>query len=106
MIYKVKAKFDYDKAKEFQVKLTDGTIQNQRPDGPEIVNSMNRATIDDKGDVNWTELCYCPTPLLHERATVFEKYFTDINTEPIEDYKTFEGKSFMEKLSGISVSGN
>ncbi len=98
MIYKVKEKFNYDKAKEFHQKLTDGTILKQQPDGPEMVDSMNRATIDDKGDVNWTELCYCPTPLMHERATVFDKFFIDIKTEPIEDYKTFEGKSFMEKL--------
>ena len=103
MIYKVKAKFNYDKAKEFHQKLTDGTILKQQPDGPEIVDSMNRATIDDKGDVNWTELCYCPTPLMHERATVFEKYFTDMKTEPIEDYKTFNGKSFMKKLSTFSI---
>ena len=106
MIYKVKAKFNYDKAKEFHQKLTDGTILKQQPDGPEMVDSMNRATIDDKGDVNWTELCYCPTPLMHERATVFDKYFTDMKTEQIKDYKTFEGKSFMEKLSTLSIGRN
>ena len=43
MIYKIKAIFDYDKAKEFHEKLTDETIQRQQPDGPEMVNSMNRA---------------------------------------------------------------
>jgi len=99
MIYKVKAKFNYDKAKEFHKKLTDGTIQKQKPDGYEIVNAMNRATIDDDGYVNWTELCYCPKPLMHERATIYDKFFTGMETEPIEDYKTFEGKSFMEELS-------
>ena len=103
MIYKVNAKFNFNKVKEFHQKLTDGTIQNQKPDGPEIVDSMNRATIDDKGDVSWTELCYCPTPLMHERATVFDKYFTDMKTEPIEDYKTLAGNSFMEKLSTFSI---
>ena len=99
MIYKVKAKFNYDKAKEFHLKLTDGTIEKQKPDGYEIVNAMNRATIDDKENVNWSELCYCPSPLMHERATVYDKYFTDMEFEEIEDYKTFEGKSFMEELS-------
>ena len=48
MIYQVKAKFKYDKAQEFYQKLTDGTIEKQRPDGEEIVSSMNRATIDKK----------------------------------------------------------
>ena len=37
MIYKVKAKFNFDKAKEFHKKLTDGTIQKQKPDGPEML---------------------------------------------------------------------
>jgi len=99
MKYKVKAKFNFDKAKEFHQKLTDGTIQKQRPDGPYIVDSMKRATIDEESYVNWTELCYCPKPLMHERATVFDKYFSELETEEIEDSQTFEGKSFMEELS-------
>ncbi len=33
MIYKVVAKFDKNKTKEFYEKLTDGTIQKQKPDG-------------------------------------------------------------------------
>jgi len=98
MIYKVQARLNHSKAKEFHESLTDGTIQQQRPDGPEMVDSMKRATIDDKGYVNWTELCYCPTPLKNERATIYDKYFTGMETEPIENHKTFEGKSFMEHL--------
>ena len=99
MIYQVKAKFNYDKAQEFYQKLTYGIIERQRPDGPEIVSSMNRATIDDNGDINWTELCYCPTPLQNERATVYDTYFTDLITKPISNHKIIEGKSFTEKLS-------
>ena len=99
MIYQVKAKFNYDKAQEFYQKLTDGTIEMQRPDGPEMVSSMNRATIDDNGDINWTELCYCPTPLKHERATVYDTYFTNLKTKPISNQKIIEGRSLMEKLS-------
>jgi len=101
MIYKIKAKFDYTKAKGLYKKLTNGTIQRQKPDGPEMVNSMNRASIDDNGDVNWTELCYCPTPLMHERTTVYDLYFSDMKTEPIKNHKEFEGKSFMERLSAF-----
>ena len=99
MIYQVKAKFNYDKAQEFYRKLTEGIIEKQRPDGPEIVSSMNRATIDDNGDINWTELCYCKTPLQHERATVYDTFFTDLITKPFSNHKIIEGKSFMEKLS-------
>ena len=101
MIYQVKAKFNYDKAQEFYRKLTEGIIEKQRPDGSEIVSSMNRATIDDNGDINWTELCYCKTPLQHERATVYDTFFTDLITKPISNHKIIEGKSFMEKLSAF-----
>lgn len=99
MVYRVKAKFNYDKAKEFYQKLLNGIIEKQQPDGAEIVSSMNRAIIDENGDINWTELCFCPTPLQHERATVYDKYFTDMKTETILNNKIIAGRSFLEKLS-------
>ena len=99
MLYKVQARFSEDKAEEFYQKLTDGTIEKQRPDGPEIVASMHRATKDPSGLVRWTELCYCPTALKHERATVYDNYFTDMKTEVIDNHEDFEGDSFMESIS-------
>jgi len=98
MIYKVQARFNRSKAKEFYQKLTDGTIEKQRPDGPEIVASMNRATIDSSVLVKWSELCYCPSPLRHERATVYDQYFSDLKTEQIENHEKFEGISFMDNI--------
>ncbi len=50
---------------EFYQKLTDGTIQNQKPDGQEIVNSMKRAKITAPKIIQWAEMCFCPTPLKH-----------------------------------------
>jgi len=99
MLYKVQARFIEGKAEEFYKKLADGTIEEQRPDGPEIVASMHRATIDESGLINWTELCYCPTPLKHERATVYDNYFTDMKTEVTDKHEEFEGDSFMESIS-------
>ena len=52
MICQAKAKLKWDKAHKFYQKLTDGSIEKQRPDGTEIVSSMNRATIDEKGNIN------------------------------------------------------
>ena len=101
MIYKVSAKFNYLKAKEFHTKLTDGTVQSQRPDGAEIIAAMNRATLDAEGHINWTEMCFCPSPLMHERATVYDAYFTDMKTESTKTHEVFEGKSFIEKLSTL-----
>jgi len=99
MLYKVQARFIKAKAKEFRQELTDGTIENQRPDGSEIITSMKRATIDDEGNVNWTEMCFCPTPLYHERATIYDKFFTDMKTEVVDDHEEFEGYSFMDSIS-------
>ena len=49
MYFAVKARFNTQTAAEFLRKLTDGTIQNQKPDGSEIVKSMDRAKIDESG---------------------------------------------------------
>ena len=98
MIYKVTAKFFDSKAKEFYQKLTDGSIQNQKPDGPEVVDSMHRATIGESGLIMWSELCYCNPPLAHERSTVLDNCFTEITTKPIDDYEEYEGDSFWDYL--------
>ncbi len=99
MFYVVTARFKPFTATEFYRKLTDGTIQSQKPDGKEIVASMRRAKISQDGTVRWSEVCYCPTPLQHERETVYDRYFEDIQTEEIEDYVEFEGEAFMEHLA-------
>ena len=54
MIYSVKAKFIEDKMGEFYRKLTDGTIQNQKPDGQEIIDSMKRAKITESNIIQWS----------------------------------------------------
>ena len=99
MIYKVQARISQSKSKEFYQLLSGGSLEDQSPDGPEILASMDRATIDSSGLVRWTELCYCPTPLRHERATVYDKYFSDLQTEETENHERFEGESFIEHIS-------
>ena len=104
MYYIVSARFKPSTAAEFYRKLTDGTIQSQKPDGKEIVASMRRAKISQDGTVRWSEVCYCPTPLQHERATVYDRFFEDIQTEEVEDYVGFEGEDFMDRLVGYKDS--
>ena len=99
MYYRVRARLIEDQAGELLQKLQDGSIAAQKPDGQEIVDSMARAVIDESGDVRWSEICYCPTPLAHERETVYDHYFTEIETEEIEDYEASEGQPFMEYLA-------
>jgi hypothetical protein len=49
--------------------------------------------------VRWTETCYCPTPLQHERATVLDRYFTGIETNVIDKPETFDGAPLMDRLA-------
>ena len=49
MIYSVSARLIENKSLEFHQKLTDGTIEGQRPDGPSIVKAMERARIAGDG---------------------------------------------------------
>lgn len=101
MIYSVTAKFDESKMPEFYQKLINGTIQNQKPDGREIISSMKRAKVLSNNEIIWSEKCYCNPPLKHERETVYDKYFFDIQTNPIKEYKGFDGESFMEYLKNL-----
>ena len=98
MKYKVQAVFDDDKLPALYDALTDGTIENQKPDGMEIVESMRRAKITAPGVVQWCETCFCNTPLEHERATVYDKFFTDIATEPVNQFGEIEGEPFWAYL--------
>jgi len=98
VIYSVKAKFIEDKTKEFYQKLTDGTIQNQKPDGQEIVAAMRRAKITSSNVIEWSEMCFCPTPLKHERETIYDHFLTDFETKTIDDYLDFDGESFFAYL--------
>jgi len=98
MIYSVKAKFIEDKMGEFYQKLTNGTIQNQKPDGYEIVNSMKRAKITEPNIIQWSEMCFCPTPLKHERETIYNHFLTDMETEIIDDHTEFDGELFFQFL--------
>jgi len=98
MIYSVKARFVEEKMVEFYQKLTDGTIQNQKPDGQEIVNSMKRAKITQPNTIQWSEMCFCSPPLKHERETIYNNFLTDMTTEIIDDYKEYDGELFMDFL--------
>jgi hypothetical protein len=100
MLYAVSAKLIPERASEFLTRLTDGSIAAQRPDGAEIVAAMKRARIGPDGAVRWTETCFCPTPLQHERATVLDRYFEGIETSVIDNPETFDGAPLMDRLAG------
>lgn len=98
MHYRVRARLRPGVAAELYRVLTDGTVARQRPDGPEIVASMRRA-VSVGEEVHWTETCYCPTPLQHERATVYDRFFTEIVAEAAPDgARPPEGRSLWAHL--------
>ena len=98
-IYSVKARYIEGKMKEFYQKLTDGAIENQKPDDQEIINSMKRAKITKPNVIQWSEMCFCSPPLKHERETVYNQFLEDIETEAIDDYVEYEGEFFMDFLA-------
>ena len=99
MIYSVKARFIEEKTREFYQKLTDGTIKNQKPDGNEIIESMKRAKITAPNVIEWSEMCFCSTPLKHERETIYDNFLIDFETTKIDDYVEYEGEFFMDFLA-------
>ncbi|MEA2048229.1 MAG: hypothetical protein U9O64_07250 [Campylobacterota bacterium] len=99
MLYKVKAKINKLKMKEFYNALTDGSIASQEPDGPDIVNAMQKAVKTEDDTLEWYEACSCVTPLEHERDTVYDKYLHDIETTVVHEIKNdIKGNSFWDCL--------
>ena len=99
MKYRVKASLIADELSAFYEVLMNGTVQEQKPDGAEIVSAMKRAKITGPGTIEWYETCYCPSPLQHERETVYDRYLTNIETQPAETIEEIEGESFWAYLS-------
>ena len=99
MIYKVKARVIDGTLGEFYRKLADGTVAKQRPDGEEILASMKRAVLTGPGVAEWYEMCFCPTPLQHERQTQYDFYFTDLTTKEAEGYGEIQGESLWSYMA-------
>ena len=103
MHYRVRARFREHTAGAFRQALRD-TIPQQKPDGEEIADSMRRAVVTEDGTIEWSEVCYCPTPLQHERSTVLDRYFDDLTTETLEGYATHDGEPFLAYLDRLAES--
>jgi hypothetical protein len=108
MLYLVTARPIAAEMPRFWALLTDGTVEAQEPDGREIVASMRRAVMN--GDkVEWQETCYCSPPLRHERATIYDQFFTDVETRSLARSTTQKGESFWHHLetgSGEKAAGH
>lgn len=85
---------------KFWAILSDGTVAKQEPDGTEITSSMKRAVIL-ADTVEWYETCYCNPPLKHERATIYDKFFTGMQIEPVNSAPTLKGQRFWKYLEEL-----
>ncbi len=99
MLYRVKARYREDALADFYRRLTSEALRNQKPDGQEIIASMRRARVTSLGVIEWTETCYCPTPLRHERQTLYDHFLDRIETEAIDNNAEIDGEPFMELLA-------
>ena len=108
MLYLVKARPIVPQMAGFWTLLNNGTVEAQKPDGGEIVASMRTAVMN--GDkVEWHETCFCNPPLRHERATIYDQFFTDIKTEPLVAPGDVKGESFwhyLEDWSKVRAAGH
>lgn len=103
MYYRVRGTFREETAAEFRRALRGGTIARQQPDGQEIVESMRRAVVAEGGVIEWSEICYCPSPLQHERSTVYDRFFDNLTTEAVDGYQSHEGRPFLEHLDRLAA---
>jgi hypothetical protein len=101
MKYAVRAKPRIDKLPRLWTILNDGTIEQQEPDGKEILASMRRAVIVDS-EAKWSETCYCTPPLRHERSTVYDQFFTNMEIKPLTNLAPFGGERFWDYLQEYS----
>jgi len=97
MLYMVRARPIVAEMAKFWVLLNDGTIGTQKPDGSEIVASMKRAVMNE-GKVEWQETCFCSPPLRHERTTIYDRFFSDLEIGPSVAATPPKGESFWHYL--------
>lgn len=96
-LYLVKAQPIVTEMPRLWTLLNDGTIEAQEPDGREILASMRRAVMN-HGKVEWHETCYCSPPLSHERATVYDEFFFDMEIGPLVATAPPKGEGFWHYL--------
>jgi hypothetical protein len=70
---------------ELKRRLEVGDIRQYRPSGDEMTQCLRRARVDADGFATWEEQCFCSPPLKQERRDVLDDYFTDIQTQTVQE---------------------
>lgn len=86
MFYVVKARPRTEQWSELEELIASSKIASMRPFGQALQHSLQNAKIDhEKPDYAiWVEEDYCSPPLAMERASVLDRYFSDITTKNVE----------------------
>ena len=74
MRYLVKARVKPGKARALWCAIKNRLLGQGSIAGDEYLRDMENARLDEKEQVCWVEVCYCPTPLEEERP-YWEEYF-------------------------------
>lgn len=103
MNYQVSGKLNIELAGELLAKLNDGSIRAQQPDGEEIYKGLQAAVVK-KDWVLMNMICFCSTPLEHERETVLDRHFNhlDIQAQPMR--QKHQGEPFLSYLESRLAS--
>jgi len=75
MRYLVTARVKQGRDAALRTAIDSGRLGYGSVAGDEYLRNMNEAREYDDGRVQWVEVCFCPTPLMEERA-YWEEYFT------------------------------
>lgn len=82
--YLVRARPHRELLAELRQRLDSGEIRALRPFGSALHGGLDEARLEDDGWVIWEEEDYCRPPLAMERASVLDRYFTDLSVEPVQ----------------------
>ena len=74
MRYLVKAKVKEGREGELLKAIESGELGRGSVAGAEYLHDMQQARVDDKGEAQWVETCFCATPLEEERP-YWEQFF-------------------------------
>lgn len=89
--YLVRAKPKRDQLKNLREEVESGKISRRRPFGQALQYSLENARIDTttggRDYALWVEEDYCSPPLAMERASVLDRYFSDISTTEVGSEK-------------------
>ena len=106
MQYVIRAQPRIEELTRFWELLNDGTIARQEPDGQEIIASMKRAVMS-HNMVEWNETCFCNPPLRHERTTIYDQFFQEMEIQPIGGESVqLKGEPFWDYLQKTSRRSN